>query len=157
MAFHVRHPWTTTVTGSITHPAKSTEAEVWHGENYFQICGYLCWGKNQLQKNFGRRFLIGWKKFFFLIFTFQSDVCTEPTCTVMCFIHFVIRHCSDNIWIILPFSIEIYACWIFFSSVFIYLFICFTDEWVWNVWVNQKGFQLKLDNTKLKEHSLPYY
>ena len=66
--------------------------------------------------------MIGCIKDFFnceFILTFQPGGCVEPTCTVMCFILFVIGHCSDNIQlIVLFFSSETYA-----HGVFIYLFI----------------------------------
>ena len=75
--------------------------------------------------------MIGRKNDFFnceLIFLFQSDGCAEHIDEATCFIHYVISHLSDNIRLMLLFSTEMYARWVFFPDVFIYIFI-YTSCW----------------------------
>ena len=69
--------------------------------------------------------------------TFQPDGCAGPTCATMCFIHFGLTHRLDNIQLMLSFSTE---CMLI-VFLFVCLFIHFACELVWNVLVNQKGFQ----------------
>ena len=61
--------------------------------------------------------------------TFQPYGCEEPTCAVMCFIHFGFSHHLDNIQL-----------WNVCLWCFSCLFIVFACELIWNVLVNQKGF-----------------
>ena len=69
------------------------------------------------------------------IFTFHG--CMEPTCTATCFIHFVLSHHSDNIWLTLSFF-NWNVCLLDFLLWCFYLFIHFPGEQVWNVFVKSE-------------------
>ena len=54
------------------------------------------------------------------ISSIQLDGLSEPICAAMCFIHFIISHCSENIWLKLLFFMGKMCSWCFY--LFIYSF-----------------------------------
>ena len=81
------------------------------------------WDRIGFEKPCREKFMICWKKEFFdykFIFTFQLDGCMEPTCAVICLIHFDLYHRPDNIRLMLTFfNWNVHSCF----QLFVYIFI----------------------------------
>ena len=82
------------------------------------------WDRIGPEKLWRRKFMIHWKNDLFnckFIFTFPPDGCMEPTRIAMCFVHFVISHCSSNIRLMSPFfNWNVCPCF--------FLFVCVVAE-----------------------------